>query len=230
MNTTLGVQGITEDDIAEYLANTPGFFERHAQMLATIQLASPHGTRAVSLQERQMDMLRDRIKGLERKIMEMIRAGQDNVVLADRMHRWTCAVMLSRDAETLGRVLVEELKQEFMIPQVALRVWGVAPDHAHLPWAQAVSEDVKTFAASLPQPYCGLNAGFEAVAWLGEPTPVQSLAMVPLRVGESPDACFGMMVLGSPDALRYQADMGTEFLEQVSDIASAALAPLLAPR
>jgi hypothetical protein len=27
---TNALQGITEDDIAEYLVNTPGFFERHA--------------------------------------------------------------------------------------------------------------------------------------------------------------------------------------------------------
>ncbi|MFM8511223.1 MAG: DUF484 family protein, partial [Betaproteobacteria bacterium] len=60
----MGVQGITEADIANYLAHTPGFFERQAELLATIRLASPHGTRAVSLQERQMEMLRERIKGL----------------------------------------------------------------------------------------------------------------------------------------------------------------------
>ena len=29
--------GITETDIANYLANTPGFFERHAELLASIQ-------------------------------------------------------------------------------------------------------------------------------------------------------------------------------------------------
>ncbi len=62
---TNALQGITENDIAEYLVNTPGFFERHAEMLAAIQLTSPHGQRAVSLQERHMDMLRERIKGLE---------------------------------------------------------------------------------------------------------------------------------------------------------------------
>jgi uncharacterized protein YigA (DUF484 family) len=62
-----------------YLANTPGFFERHAELLASIQLTSPHGQRAVSLQERQMEMLRERIKGLERKIIEMIRHGQENL-------------------------------------------------------------------------------------------------------------------------------------------------------
>ena len=48
-----GVQGITEEDIATYLANTPGFFERQAELRATIQLASPHGGRAVSRQYRQ---------------------------------------------------------------------------------------------------------------------------------------------------------------------------------
>ena len=92
------MQGITEHDIANYLANTPGFFERHAELLATIQLTSPHGQRAVSLQERQMEMLREKIKGLEHKIVEMIRNGQDNVAIADRLHRWTRALMLTADA------------------------------------------------------------------------------------------------------------------------------------
>jgi uncharacterized protein YigA (DUF484 family) len=36
------------------------------------------------------------------------------------------------------------------------------------------------------------------------------------------------VVLGSPDAHRYQSDMGTEFLEQLGEIACAALSRLLA--
>ena len=38
---------------------------------------------------------------------------------------------------------------------------------------------------------------------------------------------FGLLVLGSPDATRYSADMGVDFLIQVGDVASAALARLL---
>ena len=41
---------ITEDDIANYLVHTPDFFERHAALLATVQLSSPHNQRAISLQ------------------------------------------------------------------------------------------------------------------------------------------------------------------------------------
>src|ERR1700750_353478 len=111
-----GVQGITESDIADYLANTPGFFERHAELLGSVQLTSPHGQRAVSLQERQMEMLRDKIKGLERQIIEMIRNGQDNVQIADKLHRWTRALMLTANAADLPDVLVRELQHQFMIP------------------------------------------------------------------------------------------------------------------
>jgi hypothetical protein len=62
--THQSIPPITEDDIANYLANTPDFFERHADVLGTVQLTSPHGKRAVSLQERQAEMLREKIKGL----------------------------------------------------------------------------------------------------------------------------------------------------------------------
>jgi uncharacterized protein len=223
---TNALQGITENDIAEYLANTPGFFERHAEMLATIQLTSPHGQRAVSLQERQMEMLRERIKGLEKKIVEMIRNGQDNVAIAERLHRWTRALMITPDAAELPEVLLRELKQQFLIPQAGIRVWGVAEPYAALPFALGASNDAKTLASSLSIPYCGVNAGFEAVRWLDDPGTVASMAMVPLRIGAG-DAAFGLLVVGSPDPTRYSADMGTDFLQRIGEIASAGLTRLL---
>ncbi len=221
-----GVQGITEADIADYLAASPGFFERHAELLGAIQLTSPHGQRAVSLQERQMEMLRDKIKGLEHRIIEMLRHGQDNMAVADKLHRWTRSLMLTANAADLPDVLVRELVSQFLIPQGAIRVWGAAEAFASLPFAQAVSDDVRSFAGSLSVPYCGVNAGFEAVTWLDEPASARSLAMIPLRDESSPIA-FGLLVLASPDPTRYTADMGTDFLERIGELASAALSRLL---
>ncbi len=221
------IQGITEHDIANYLLNTPGFFERHAELLATVQLTSPHGHRAVSLQERQMEMLRERIKGLEHKIIEMIRNGQDNVAIADRLHQWTMALLLTADAAELPQVLLDDLQQRFQIPQAGLRLWDVAEAHAALPAAQPVSDDLKAFAGSLSLPYCGANSGFEAAAWFDDGAGVMSMAMVPLRRGGAPQA-FGLLVLGSPDPTRYAAQMGTEFLSRIGEVASASLSRLLA--
>jgi len=226
---SIGVQGITEADIANYLVNTPGFFERHAEVLAAIQLASPHGPRAVSLQERQMQMLRERIKGLEHKIVEMIRNGQDNGAIADRLHRWTRALLLAVDPAALPEIVVRDLQHEFMVPQAALRVWHVAEPYAGLPFTLGVSDDIRSFTASLGLPYCGLNSGFEAAQWLDAPASVTSIALVPLRHGavEAGRGTIGLLVLGSPDPTRYSADMGTEFLLRVGELASAALSRLV---
>ena len=124
MNNQSGIQGITEDDIANYLANTPGFFERHAELLGAVQLGNPHGGRAVSLQERQMDMLRDKLKGMEMAIIEMIRHGQENMAIADKLHRWTRALMLAPSAADLPDTLVRELMHHFMVPQAGVRASG----------------------------------------------------------------------------------------------------------
>jgi uncharacterized protein YigA (DUF484 family) len=222
--------GITEADIAHYLANNPAFFERHAELLASITLTSPHGQRAVSLQERQMEMLRERIKGLELRIVEMIRHGQENLSIADRIHRTTRRLLLTTDAALLPPRLVETLKHEFLIPQAGLRLWGVAGEFAGEAWAQGASDDARTFAASLSMPYCGANSGFEAVQWLDDGATVASLAMLPLRQGHGDrDSCFGLLVLGSPDPTRYAAEMGTDFLMRIGEVASAALSRLRAP-
>ena len=226
MNKTSGIHGITEADIASYLANTPAFFERHAELLGRVQISSPHGARAVSLQERQIEMLRDKLKGLEQRIMEMIRHGQENLAIADRLHRWTRALMLTQDAAELPAVLLRELMHDFIVPQAGLRLWGVAPAFADLPFAHDVGADVKTFASSLSAPYCGVNAGFEAVQWVAEPASVMSMALAPLRHANLPEA-FGLLVLASPDPTRYSADMGTEFLSRIGELAGAALARLL---
>ena len=86
------VPPITEDDIAEFLLQTPGFFERHAELLASVQISSPHGNRAVSLQERQAEMLREKIKALEHRTMDMVRHSNDNNAIAHKVHQWGCAL------------------------------------------------------------------------------------------------------------------------------------------
>jgi uncharacterized protein YigA (DUF484 family) len=220
------IEGITETDIANYLANTPSFFERHAELLGSIQLTSPHGQRAVSLQERQMELLRDKLKGMEHKVMEMIRHGQENVAIADRLHRFTRAIMLTGNAADLPDVVVREAMHQFMIPQAGIRVWDAAPAFASLAFARDVGADAKSFASSLALPYCGLNSGFEAVQWLDDPASVMSVALIPLRHGAG-NGAFGMLVLGSPDPTRYSSDMGTEFLMRIGEIASAGLSRLL---
>ena len=217
---------ITEDDIANFLANTPDFFERHADLLATVQLSSGHGARAVSLQERQAGLLRDKIKTLEGKIVEMIRHGNDNVAIADKLQLCTRNLLLTAHARDLPETIVRELKTQFDIPQAAVKLWRINGVFTGEPFACGVSSDAQAFASSLSSPYCGVNSGFEAATWLPEPVSALSMALIPLREDASKPA-FGMLVLASPDAQRFHGNMGTDFLAQIGDLAGAALTRLL---
>jgi len=219
---------ITEDDIANYLSNTPDFFLRHAELLAAVQFTSPHSHRTVGLQERQAEMLREKIKALEQRIMEMIRNGSENVMLSDKILRWARSLLMTTDLYALPAAIEQDIKTQFAVPQVGIRLWGVAPEYTGLTVAQEVSDDARVFASSLMEPFCGLNTGFEAVNWLEDPTTVTSLALIPLRGGAagSMTPAFGLLVLASPDAHRFHSGMGTDFLARIGDLVSAALSRL----
>src|SRR4051812_20567387 len=225
MNNENTMNPITEDDIANYLANSPDFFERHAAMLAGIQLTSPHGNRAVSLQERQAEMLREKIKALEHRIMDMVRHGNENMIISDRLHRWARNLFRVGSARALPATIAAEIQSQFMVPQVAIKVWDVDAKYGKEPFADGVTDDAKAFASSITQPYCGVNSGFEAVKWLEDPAMAMSIALIPLREGPVSEAgtAFGMLVLASPDPQRYTAGMGTDFLERIAELASASL-------
>jgi uncharacterized protein YigA (DUF484 family) len=238
---------MNDREVAEYLLANPEFFAEHAEMLATIRLANPHGKAAVSLQERQMEMLRDKNKHLERRLAELLRYGHENDSIASKFNRWTIRVMAERDPYALPRTIANGLRDIFDVPQAALRVWDVAEPYAQADFARHVGEEVRIFAGSLTTPYCGANTGFEAAQWLvpalsavtdesasgsatSEPAHVtESIALLALRdpEGDEEAPTFGLLVMGSADARRFHDGMATDFLTQIGALASAALSRLL---
>jgi uncharacterized protein YigA (DUF484 family) len=219
---------MTPDDIALFLSEHPDFFERHPEVLASVAIPHPQDGHAVSLVERQSLMLRERIKSLELRLAEMIRHGEENDAIADRIVHWARALLLQAEPAQLPPTLLDELMRQFNVPFGALRLWGVAPAYAGFDWAQPASDDIVRLASSMQAPFCGSNVGFEAAGWMAaDPGTIRSLTMMPLRVGADAKA-FGMLALGSPDPDRFQITMGTAFLSRINELASAALARLRA--
>ncbi len=212
--------------VAQFLTDNPHFFEQHAALLGEIKLASPLTGRAVSLQERQMEVMRDKYKTLELRMDELIRMAQDNATIANKFHAWTQALLTARHDAELPRILVDALKTQFQVPQATLRLWGAGPDYAGDWFAAGVSDDARMFANSLLAPYCGSNHDFEAVRWLDGAASTVSTAILPLRSASA--GTFGLLILGSADPERFTASMGTDFLVHIGATASAALAALLA--
>lgn len=209
--------------VASFLADNPHFFEEHTALLGRVKLSSPLTGKTVSLQERQMEVMRDKYKALELRMSELVRTAEENAAIAHRFHGWTAALLRERDASDLPRVLVDGLKEHFGVPQATLRLWNLNPQHEASWFADGVSEDARIFANSLLAPYCGSNHDFEAVRWLDDAAAVQSTVILPLR---SSAGTFGLLIMGSPDPERFTSVMATDFLTHIGETASAALEAL----
>lgn len=211
--------------VATYLAEHPRFFEEHAGLLGEVKLSSPLTGKAVSLQERQMEVMRAKYNALELRMADLLRTATDNTVILNRFHAWHLALLKSPGGASMARDLIDGLKEHFGVPQATLRLWNVDAQFAHAWFASGVAEDARLFASSLRAPYCGANKDFEAVRWLDEAEGVRSTVLLPLT---KDGATFGLLVMGSPDTERFSPAMATDFLVQLGLSASAALAPLRA--
>lgn len=214
--------------VAQYLTDNPHFFEEHANLLGDVKLSSPLTGRAVSLQERQMEVMRDKYKALELRLSDLTRHAQENATIANRFHSWNQALLqVRRDAE-VPRAVAQGLVDSFHVPAATLRLFNVAPEFADEWFASGVSEDARLFANSLQAPYCGSNNDFEAVRWLDDAEHIKSTVILPLRKPGSKGAAFGLLIMGSPDPERFTSLMATDFLVHIGETASVALAPVLA--
>jgi len=216
------------EQVARFLHDHPEFFDAHPDLLASITVPHAHGGRAVSLVERQVDLLREKNKALEMRLADLLRIGQENDAIAARLQTLTRDLLRARELRELPALLVSGMSDGFSVPQVALRLWDIHESHRSLPFAAEVEPEVIALANSIRQPYCGANAELRVAMWLpGGGMQTRSIALLPMRVGLAPEA-FGLLVLGSPDPGRFAPEMGIAFLERIAEIGSAALSRLQA--
>jgi uncharacterized protein YigA (DUF484 family) len=217
---------LAPEQVAHYLRDHPDFFEQHLDLLSAITVTHPHGGRAISLQERQLEVLRERHRSLELKLAELIRNGEENEAIGAKLQKWTRQLLLAAEPGQLPDIVVDGLCTIFSVPHVAMRLWSLRDDWVGLECAQPVPVDVITLANSMTQPFCGPNSDFQAATWLPEGgRETRSIALLPLRKGIDPKA-FGLIVLGSADPERFRSGMGTAYLERIAEMASAALSRL----
>ena len=160
---------ITAETVADYLAEHPDFLHDHPDLLA--ELLIPHATgSAVSLIERQVQVLRDKHATAQRQLHQLVEVARDNDRLAERMHQLALALL---DCMTLADVIGAvdaKLSGAFEADRVALllfddRVSGPTLDDAR--WLSVnkpntiLSPDIINRLATNPDPRA---AGMEIAA------------------------------------------------------------------
>lgn len=211
------------EEVARYLKERPEFFEQYADLVADMHIPHPHGGRAISIGERQILSLREKNRALELRQEELVLTARDNETIDQRLHRLTLALIAARDFTAVTHALYFNLREDFSVPHVALRLWRKgARDDA--PEFAEVSAETRAFAASLAHPQCGAQAASDTAGWFGaDPAHLRSFAYIALR----DENTFGMLALASEDAQRFYPEMGTLYLQRLGEISAAILLPHL---
>src|SRR5688500_17475666 len=172
---------MTSDAVATFLQEHPEFFEQYADVLADIYIPHPHGGRAIPISERQILTLRERCKQLESKLREVIQFGEENDAIGEKVQRLALALLAAADTAMLVNAVNFNLREDFAIPHVALRLW-LAGGEAGTGDLPAASGGLHDYIGGLAAPYCGAHVPAELVAELfGEAAQqLKSFSLIPL--------------------------------------------------
>ena len=205
------------DDFARFLRANPQFFDQNPELLETIHVPHPYGGRAIPLAERQTVALREKAKQLEGKLAELIKFGEENDAISEKVHRLAVALVGARDFPALARSLYFHLREDFAVPHVVLRVWGKAVP-ADFEEALEVDAKQREHASLMAAPQCGPAQGNLFTAWFRDAADhIRSIALVPL--GQT--TVFGLLALGSEDPQRFYPEMGTLYLRRIGELTAA---------
>lgn len=222
---------VDEEAVADFLAQTPDFFARHPRLLTELDL---HHTAdgAVSLVDRQVQLLRTRNQDLRRHLNEILTNATDNDGTFARTRTFTLALMDADDLSALDRTLAKHLVDGFEADHAVcfLRGWTPATDSlpfAHLagspedeepPLPRLFDLDDPSCNACRPEDYARLfpDAGITAPG---------SIALVPMRVGNTGtnSDLAAALVIGAKDPRRFAPDMGKVFLFYIGDVLARTL-------
>ena len=216
---------MSDESVADYLAENADFFERQPTALEHLSLKHASGS-AVSLIERQVDILRSRNQQLQSRLTTLLETARENENRVRQINNMARMLIAARSPEQVASGLQTCMAQDFGVDDVflGLRCTGESPTDSPLCYLSnddpLVKQNENFFR--MGQVLCSSLTPEQANQMFRHRTqskPLRSAAFVPL--GKPTTA--GMLVLASCDADRFTPEMGTLFLELLADLVATAL-------
>lgn len=218
-----------KDGVIAYLKAHPDLLIEHAELLESLELAHASGS-AVSLIERQVELLRGRNARLEARLEKLIETARANEHRADSVLRLARALIRAPSLAAIVASFKHSMREDFAIDDVFIGINGsaykrhdidgVTPLEPNTPLVRIYDNFIRTRLIE-----CGpLDETRAKLLFPKSATPIASAAVVPLEK----EKYLGMIALGSHDAERFQPRQGKLFLEMVAELVAAAVRARLA--
>ncbi len=209
-------KGLESKEIADYLVEHPEFFVEYEHLLAKMVIPHSQGA-AISLVERQVQVMREENQQLQRQIQRMIEAARRNETVNEHIQRLIIALLETSSIEDLFDTLYLTLQQEFDTDYVSLRVFDM-PLKTATPRPESVEYDAQVFSLfevvlKSRTPICGRITQAQ-IEYLFGRNKIGSAVLIPLGKPEAQ----GILALGSEDVARFHAGMSTDLLSYMSKL------------
>ncbi len=210
-----------EQITADYLSAHPDFFNQHSALLASLEVAHDSGS-AVSLIERQVSILREQNAQHKSQLVELVEIAKDNEQSNQRMHKLTLSLMSCGGVDACEVALDEVLCDDFSVDAIALKLFVEPiedqPEHLFVKTDSILGHELDKLL-NTRKPMCGFFKKLPLDELFEEKSQsISSLAVIPLFIEKN--NCFGALVLGSHNVRRFNAEMGTLFLERLGETLS----------
>jgi uncharacterized protein len=216
--------GVTEEQVIAYLKTNPQILTRHPALLEGIELSHAAGS-AVSLIERQVELLRGKNARLESRLERLIDTARDNEQRAEGVLRLARNLIRAPSLAAIAQGLRQSLREDFKVDDVFVGlntgaykrhdIEGIAPLDPGGAVARAYDNFIRTRLIE-----CGpLTEERSRLLFPKLDPPARSAAVVPLEKEKN----LGLLALGSRDAERFQPRQGKLFLEMTAELVAAAI-------
>lgn len=215
---------LDENEVAAYLRAHPDFLSRFPELLESMELQHASGS-AVSLIERQVEILRSRSQRLEDRLSTLLDAARDNEKRATSVHRLARTLIRAPTLAAAILGLQTSLREDFGIDEVFVGIVGSLLRRTDIEGLVRLDPDgpiMRAFDNFFRTKLIECGPLSEAHARLLFPRAAElpkSAAIVPLEK----DKNLGMLVLASRDPQRFLPRQGRLFVEMTAELVAAAV-------
>ena len=215
---------LDEADVVAFLKTRPEFLMQHPELLEKLEFSHASGS-AISLIERQVDLLRSKNLKLEDRLSLLISTAAENEKRATLVHKLARTLIRAPSLAAVVTGLRGCMRDDFGIDEVTVGVnanvykrhdiEGFVPLETDSSIVRNFENFIRTRLIE-----CGpIEAERARLLFPKAETLIASAAIVPLEKEKH----LGLVALGSKDPARFQPRQGKLFLEMTAELVAAAL-------
>ncbi len=212
-----------ESNVIAYLKANPDMLGSYPDVLTQLTFEHESGA-AVSLVERQLKLLREENKGQKKKLNELVRIARENEELGQRFHRLSLELMACNQLHDIVSIAQDQIQTFFYTDSVSFCFHDDLADQLSglennlLDAKSQYADKIRGWMKERRPVFGPFDPGLHAQFFTAQ-LQIVSCVLIPLYHTRD----FGLLVLGSKGAGRFNQGMGTVFLGQLGELISTKL-------